>query len=409
MNMLKHTCALCLAFLICGSPTVSAEDQGYDSLGRGNILAEEVSSREQLALEISSKHAVARLEAGEFMQQHKYGWARHIMREAQKRLVTRRNQVPASVFTMLNTLGQEKLNDIDAREIYYLRKRLAGERPSRGKPRKPEAAELPTPETSESLGVTVIGPAAHAETRTVKYVRGPVRKGLQALIGSVDYQDDSLSEVLDDLREKSGANIVANWQSLSNAGIDKDTPVSLKLKNVSAGRILKAVVQNLSNSWSPVSYVEHGGIVVIATAEDLARIIDTRVYDITHLLMETKDLRGGARYDTGGRSYDRSGDRDSGNRSSRDYGRNSGRSNRRYDSNRTSRRDSSGSRYDRDGSAGTDRTQKIVDIVRSSASEDSWRENGGPGGVAVFGTRLVVTQTAGNHAKIAMALAQLGW
>ena len=207
------------------------------------------------------------------------------------------------------------------------------------------------------------------------YVRGPLRKGLQALIGSVDYQDDSLSEVLDDLREKSGANIVANWQSLSSAGIDKNTPVSLKLKNVSAGRILKAVAQNLSNSWSPVSYVEHGGIVIIATAKDLARIIDTRVYDIMHLLMETKDLRGGAR----------------------------------YDSNRTSRRNSSGSRYDRDSSAGTDRTQKIVDIVRSSASEDSWRENGGPGGVAVFGTRLVVTQTAGNHAKIAMALTQLGW
>lgn len=410
MNKLKTTLGVCLAILTCGPCAVLAEGRGYDSVGGGNILVEEVSRQEHVAREVSSKHAVARLEADELMERHKYGWARHTMRKAQELLISRRNETPASVFTMLDTLGQDKLNEIDAREIRYLRQRLAGERPSsQGISRKPEAVELPTPEKSKPSGVTVTAPAAYRNTRTVKHMRGPVRRGLGTLVANVDYEEYPLEEVLDDLREKSGDNIVANWQSLNNGGIDKDTPVSLKLRNVSAGRILKAVLQNLSSSWSPVSYIEHNGIVVIATAEDLARIIDTRVYDITHLLMETKDLRGGRQYDAGGRRNDRSRDGGSNDRSDRNRDSNSSRSDQRNDSPRTSVGSSSGSRYDGAGSVGTDRTQEIIDIVLSSAPADSWRENGGPGSVAVFGTRIVITQTAENHAKIAMALALLGW
>ena len=223
-----------------------------------------------------------------------------------------------------------------------------------------------------------------------------------------------MADVLDDLRNRSGANIVANWQSLDYAGIFKTTPVSLQLHNVSAAGILKVILQNLSTEFASFSYVIQDNVVVISTSEDLAKIVDTRVYDVTHLMMETKDKRGGSAYSTGGSRNDRYNDNRSGSSGDRYRDRND-----RYGS-RDSRNRNRGDRYGRSTSIstsrsgygtldsnGTERKERIMELVRTAVAEDSWRDAGGAGAIRVFGTRLVITQTIDNHAKIAKTF--IGW
>ncbi|NIA08132.1 MAG: hypothetical protein GWP14_10955 [Actinobacteria bacterium] len=373
---------LCLAGLVCLGVCISATSaQATDSAGSGQqLLAKEINRREQLAQEVSAKHLLARIKADELVAEHKFGQARQLVRKAQEMLANQREDISTSIFTFLDTLGKAKLQSINQQEIAFLRRRLEAEKNTAKQTSK--AHEQPTDQTKA---------VSTGRSRTPASAETAVRSagtGLGTLIRRIEYEEIPLGEALEDLRAKSGANIVANWQSLGNAGVEKTTPVNLKLYNVSAGRVLKIILDNLSTGWAKVSYVVQENVVVIASAEDLARIIDTRVYDISHLMIETKDKRGGGEFEPGGS-----------NRRSRQGRGNSGR------------RNSRGSRRAR--STATElrskKIEKIIALVRAAVPQDSWRENGGPGSLTVVGTRLIVTQTVENQAKIGKSLLLIGW
>ncbi|MCK4850448.1 MAG: hypothetical protein KAT11_03810, partial [Phycisphaerae bacterium] len=261
----------------------------------------EAGRRILLAEEVAEKHLLARLRADRLMVEHRYGFARYEVRQAQEMLVSQRDNISKSVFTLLDTLGREKLLTIDQQELLFLRKRLASKRASSA---KPQAAATILPGKPGSRP-----DAALAKPLKIPLPVAPVLrrapKGLRMRIPRVHYEEVTLAEALDDLRNKSGGNIVVNWKSLNNLGIDKTTTVSLDLRNVTPARVLKAILANLPTSWGRVSYIVNEGIVTIASSDDLDSIVVTRVYEIAYMMMETKDLRGGPRFAPGGGSRDR--------------------------------------------------------------------------------------------------------
>lgn len=387
MNRFKIRILLCLAGLVCLGVCVPATSaRTTDSAGsEQQLLAEEINHREQLTQDISAGHLLARVKADELVAEHKFGQARGLIRKAQEMLAKGREDIPTSIFTLLDTLGKAKLNSISQQEIAFLRKRLEDERSTAKQTSKArEHSGIEPPNQTKAVSVE------RSRTPTpVKIVVRSVGRGLATLIPRIEYEDMILVEALEDLRGKSGANIVANWQSLGNAGIEKTSPVSLRLYRVSAGRVLKIILDNLSTRWAKVSYVVQDDVVVIASAEDLARIIDTRMYNISHLMVETKDKRGGGWFEPGG--------------SNRGSGQSRGNGGQRSSPN--SRRSGSTSTED----LRSEKIERIIALVKAAAPQDSWRENGGPGSVSVFGTRLIVTQTAQNHSKIGKALFLIGW
>ena len=52
-------------------------------------------------------------------------------------------------------------------------------------------------------------------------------------------------------------------------------------------------------------------------------------------------------------------------------------------------------------------SDSLLQIIREVIAPDSWRENGGPGVVRLLGLKLLVTQTAANHAEVEKLLALL--
>ena len=302
--------ALLFCTLVCFYPLGLAQsaNESSDSLAPEQLLAQE----------IAAQHLLARLRADELMAEHKFGLARHTLRRAQQALLSRRDDIPQTIFTFLDTLGRQKLLTIDNQELIFLRKRLAAERAGRAEP----ATKVPqTPPEGHFVQSPATGPlppaaaapstaaAAPMPTPTPRLVPAPlrsVRRGLQSRISIVQYDDTTLADALDDLRAKSGTNIVANWQSLANLGIDKTTAVSLNLRNISAGQVLKLILQNLSSPYARISYIIQDDIVFIASSEDLDMILELGVYEIADLLMETKDKRSGPQFSPGGYDRDRS-------------------------------------------------------------------------------------------------------
>ena len=218
-----------------------------------------------------------------------------------------------------------------------------------------------------------------------------------------EYQDTPLVEVFDDMREKSGLNIVPNWQSLSTAGIEQTTPVNLQLRNVSLERTLQAVLNTLSSAGYygvTISHVLQDGVLVIANSEDLDADMHSTVYGVSDLLIEIGERRGGLRFEGGssGSGSSRSSDRDS-NRSSSSSSSSSRDSGRSSSSRRSSSSDGEGSREDMLGG--------ILDLVMS-INPDSWVETGtGQGTATIYGTKLVIYQTSEVHNKIRDMLSQI--
>ena len=309
MDRFKLTLLFCSLVCFCPLGPAQSADESSDSPAPEQLLARQIESRTELAEEIAAQHLLARLRADELMAQHKFGLARHSLRGAQQALISRRDDIPQTIFTFLETLGCQKLLAIDRQELIFLRKRVASERAGRAKlaskiPQTPATGALPSARAAPSRATVA---AKSAPTRQL--VVGPlrsVRRGLQRRISIVQYDDTPLSDVLDDLRDKTGTNIIANWQSLANLGIDKSTAVSLNLRNVSAGQVLRIILQNLSSLYARISYIIQDDIVFIASGEDLDMILELQVYEIADLLMETKDKRGGPQFSPGGYDRDRS-------------------------------------------------------------------------------------------------------
>lgn len=102
---------------------------------------------------------------------------------------------------------------------------------------------------------------------------------------TVDYSETPLGEVFDHLREATGVNIFVNWTVLEGAGIDKQHPVTLSLRDTSAHTVLALMFQLLNPALpEPIDYAVMDDVVVIATASVIDDMSVVRIYDCLDLM-----------------------------------------------------------------------------------------------------------------------------
>jgi hypothetical protein len=89
----------------------------------------------------------------------------------------------------------------------------------------PPLAPVPSP----------VRPACCLESKTAAALRKVV---------SIDFDEQPLSEVLEEFREMTGVNIVEDKPAVEDDGVNMDQPVTMKLKDVPAGVALKRVLHN---------------------------------------------------------------------------------------------------------------------------------------------------------------------
>ncbi|MFN4241976.1 MAG: hypothetical protein ACK4PI_01935 [Tepidisphaerales bacterium] len=114
------------------------------------------------------------------------------------------------------------------------------------------------------------------------------RGGLDVRIPQLRLDAVALSDAIDLLREAGRLNLRVDWQALEQAGIDRSTPVTLFLRNVTVRRALDAVLRE-AGAGQKLAWDVVDGIVEVTTQEEADKRLVTEVYDVRDLLFTPLD------------------------------------------------------------------------------------------------------------------------
>lgn len=105
----------------------------------------------------------------------------------------------------------------------------------------------------------------------------------------VDFHGQGLADTIDLLKRMSGANILVDWRALEGVGIDKNSPVTARMKDVRLSKALNTILSDVTGGNTKLAYAVTENAIRISTADEL-RVLVTKVYDIRDLLVEVPDF-----------------------------------------------------------------------------------------------------------------------
>lgn len=246
----------------------------------------------------------------------------------------------------------------------------------------------------------------HAGEREDRATQAQLDRSLPEL----SFEGVGFGDVVDFLRDVSGANIFVNWKTLEAANIDRTAPVTLKLRNVKFAKALNLILENVSGGATKLGYTIDDGVITISTADDLANNKLTRVYDIRDLIINIPDFtnapifdltslsnsssQGGAGGVGGGVGGGIGGGGGGGGGSSGGLFGNSNQNNQQN--------------QQQTGPTRQELVDSIIKLITDTIAPDSWRDAGGSvGAIKELQGQLIVTQTPENQKALVNLLEQL--
>lgn len=205
---------------------------------------------------------------------------------------------------------------------------------------------------------------------------------LNQRLPDVRFVDQPFEQVVDWLAEFTQLNVVVRWQVLEDAGLKRDAPISIQVKNLRLSQVLWLIMNEVAGSELTLAYRAAGNLLVISTAEDLGKEIITKVYDVADLLLRvpsigqpdfTQNTQGLSSQGGGGGGQSVFGGGQSGQR---------------------------GNSQDQQLQGNEVQMEKLLQIIRETVEPDSWVENGGQGHIQTFGNLLIVRNTILVHQRL---------
>lgn len=205
----------------------------------------------------------------------------------------------------------------------------------------------------------------------------------------INIEDKPLNQVIDLVRTGSKTNIVVKWKTLESAGIEKDDKVNIKLHDVSWGKFLSLVLDQVSDDVELAYMIDDEGVVIISTKADLSKQTKVKVYDVRDLLVNVPNFRGPKIDITNiGQGQGQAG------------GIGGGRFIEGSGGGGTSGQGGIFSEGDEEEESNTTIDQ-LVDLIRATIDPDTWRSSGGnTGDISVLTPQIVVTQTTSGHNQL---------
>jgi hypothetical protein len=103
---------------------------------------------------------------------------------------------------------------------------------------------------------------------------------------TVDLKNVTLETAIEKLKVLYDVNLVADWQILESAGIDKTTRITLQLRDVSLSAALDQLCRCAGGAPQTAYYVKNGMVVLATTTEQKQHNLVMRIYDIHDILMK---------------------------------------------------------------------------------------------------------------------------
>ncbi len=109
---------------------------------------------------------------------------------------------------------------------------------------------------------------------------------LQKTLPEVNVSAIPFSDVVDFLRDVTGANIVVNWRAFEAVGVDRNTPITLRLKDITFEQVLMHLLRDAGGGTAKLAFAVGDASVVISTEEELSSRVQLRTYIVNDLLQE---------------------------------------------------------------------------------------------------------------------------
>ncbi|MGC8559272.1 MAG: type II secretion system protein GspD [Phycisphaerae bacterium] len=227
-----------------------------------------------------------------------------------------------------------------------------------------------------------------------------VRKRLAESVPSISVQQQPFSDVVNLLRRETGANIVVNWNALANAGVQKQTPISLQLSNVPFEKILSLVLQEAAGSGgTPLAYSIDQGVITISTKSQLAHQMVIRLYNISDLLVQAPNFTNAPTFNLSSATQ---------NSTSQVSSQGGGGIGNIGGGGSIFQQNNSGGMGQQQGKSRSSMVREITSLIEKTVDPNSWAATGGgTGSIRELNGQLVVSQTPTNQSKIAALLQKL--
>jgi hypothetical protein len=205
-----------------------------------------------------------------------------------------------------------------------------------------------------------------------------------------------LGDAIDFIRDVSGANIVVNWKALAEVNVTPDTPVNLRLYNVTVRKVLTTLLQQ-AGGGDQLTFVASDGVIEITTQQIADARLITKVYPIDDLLVEVPDFTDAPNFDltsngSGGGGGGDGGSRGGGGGGGRGGGGGGGGGG-----------GFGGGNIFGGGNTNTtpvktktkdERGQEIIDLIVNTVRPEVWKDNGGTASVRYYNGNLIVSAPA---------------
>jgi len=202
------------------------------------------------------------------------------------------------------------------------------------------------------------------------------RRAMDVTLPDLKFDNISISDAIDFLRDVSGANIHVNWRAIEEIGIGRDTTINVRLRTVQMRKVLRLILTEVS-SGNLLTYYIDGNVVEITTRELADKQLFTKVYPIEDLLMEVPDFDQPPQFNimtSGGGG--RGGGGGSGNLFGNTNQTGTGQNTR------------------------AQRAQQLVDVIQAIIQPEVWNTAGGPAAIRFWNSTLIVTAPRSVHEQL---------
>jgi hypothetical protein len=197
------------------------------------------------------------------------------------------------------------------------------------------------------------------------------RRSLNTVLPELRFDNITLADAIEFLRDVSGANIHVNWKALEEIGVGKDAQVNVRLRTVSLRKIL-ALVLSEAGSGGLLTYYIDDNVIEVTTRELADQQLITRIYPVDDLIMEVPDFVGPDF---------------SINQTSSAGGGGGGQS----------LFSGSNTENEKTGMTRAERAQSLIETIQSIIQPDIWNTNGGTAAIRFWNGSLIVTAPRSVH------------
>lgn len=195
------------------------------------------------------------------------------------------------------------------------------------------------------------------------------------------FDDVPLQDVVTFISSIGELNTDVNWDSLDTIAIDRDTPVSLNLSNVTLETVLNRTLEKASEPDLPADWAIFDGVLTVASEEVLRRETVLEVYQIQDLILRIPEPPPAPQFDLQ-TVFQAGGGQGGGGGGQSPFQLNQ-----------------QGQQQDQEPIE--ERIQPVVDVIRNNVDPTGWQDAGGTTGrIETFQGNLIITNTAKNHREI---------